>query len=252
MVALLKGKDESLRRQALETLAAIGPGTAEVSVVVQAMKGGDAEMRRLALMALGKAGANAKAAVPELFALLKSNDKELRKQVLQALENIRPDRKESKEPLLDLMKAGDKEVGLSAARALINIGEGKATVGFLTGTLKSGSVDEKKASAQVLGLVGADAKPAVDELLNALEKDDARQEAADALVKIGKGAVLKMCKRLVGTDTDKARAILIDSLERIGVWNTDVAGALDAIYRFDRVAEHKKAAERVYKKLAGK
>ena len=56
LAALMKEKDETLRRQALDALGAIGPDAAQLSLIVQTIKSGDADTRRLALAALARAG----------------------------------------------------------------------------------------------------------------------------------------------------------------------------------------------------
>src|SRR5262249_26335634 len=153
----------------------------------QVIKTKEGEVRRLALQALTRAGADAKPALPEVIALLKQKDRTVRIQALQALESIGPE-KQHADDLRELLKGSDKEVSMTAIRALVKIGQGKSTIPYLISWLKSGPVDQRKLAAQTLAVMGSDAKPAVKELLNALEDETLRGDALGALVKVGKGA----------------------------------------------------------------
>jgi HEAT repeat protein len=176
--------------------------SADVDVLVQQLKTGDADQRRGAAKSLYELGPEAKDAVPDLAQALKDKDLFVRRFAAQALGEVGPDAAKQAVPALKaVLSDSKKEVVEAAATALGKMGtEGITTLTDLIKDKKQ-DVNVKKLAVQGLGKAGPGAKEAVPALIDVVKdsgapekgkKDmagaDLRVEAADALGDIGKDA----------------------------------------------------------------
>src|SRR5262249_38729620 len=85
--------------------------------------------------------------------------------------------------LLSLMDGPDEEVALAAAEAVWTMDRRKDVLPYFTRALKSKSLSHRQRAIRYLNYMGADAKPAVSELVAACSDRDAsvRREAYQTL-----------------------------------------------------------------------
>jgi HEAT repeat protein len=208
----LKSKRPEVRTFAVTTLGDLGPDA--VPALIEALDDTEPEVRKLAVVALDKIGA--KDAVPRLAALLdKDNDQDSRHAIVLALGRRGPDaaaavpalgrvlerdhilRGEAAmalgavgpaaKPAVPLLITGlaDQEVGDAAALALARIG--KPAVPALAAALTDWNRGVRFRAVTVLGQIGPDAQAAVGELAKRANKDrsvEVKQAARSALRKI--------------------------------------------------------------------
>jgi HEAT repeat protein len=253
---VFKEKDESLRRQAMTTIAAVGPEAKDVPVLTEALKDANAGIRKLAADALITMGAEAKDVIPKLVSNLKKGNKEARLESLRVLQAVGSGSKEASSALAEALKDSDAAVSMAAAQALLKLGDDKTALNhFLTG-IKSKSSDERRAAAAALAALGPDARPALPELVKAVDDDQARGPAIEALIKIGQDAAGPMCQKLVSAKSGRARLALIEALPRIYYDTPDIQRAvvqnLDNVAARDPVLENRQAAQSAAKKLREK
>lgn len=80
----------SYKRDAMERLAEMGPyGAKALSAVVKELKSDEADVRELAVIAIGKMGPDAKSAIPKLKAMLNDSDRLLVQAVEESLQNLK-------------------------------------------------------------------------------------------------------------------------------------------------------------------
>jgi HEAT repeat protein len=193
-------------------LSVIKPIPPKIQLLISALRSEDSGVRRQAVEALGKIGADAKAAVLALIMVLKDKYEliEVREQAAAALGKIGPAAKAAVPALIMVLK--DKyeliEVREQAAAALGKIGPAaKAAVPALIKVLKENyeSIEVREQAEAVLGKIGPAAKAAVPALIRVLkdkyELTEVREQAATALVKIGSEAAPALIELLKGDDS---------------------------------------------------
>jgi HEAT repeat protein len=222
----LKNKSISVRDFAARALEHIGPGAEKaVPALTVALKDPEALVRMTSVWALDAIGPGAKAAVPALKELTRDKDLAFRMRATQALWSVerQPDLPlriyqealRSKDPqergfaAIGLGRMGshaakevptlkrflqDKDVRLHAAEALWRI-ESKPAITFdvLIPALRDPDPSTRGYVARLLGEMGAQAKPAIPDLLRATgdEEWSVRSDAATALKKIDPKALPK-------------------------------------------------------------
>ncbi len=179
-----------MKKLLLAALALLGLAcaghAADVDGLVKQLKSPDADMRRAAAKALGEAGPDAKPAITALAHALSDKDLFVRRFAAQALGEIGPDARSAVKPLSETLKDPKKEVVEAAATALGKIGAAEP-LAALVGDTRREAAPRRKA-IEALGLMKADARPAVPALTKALKDKDLRIEAAEALGEIGPDA----------------------------------------------------------------
>jgi len=217
LVAALADKEDLVAKAAGETLGKLG-GPA-VNPLVEALKDGNPVVRRYATMALKEIGAKAKNAVPMLIDALHDQDVATRQFAALALNEIGPDAKAATIDLVyAMLRDKDKDVRNNSALALLRVNPdpsvaapafrqglrdklavgvtdcavegltklGAAGVPELSNALKDQDNDVRRRAAEILGKLGAAAKPAVPALKAAANDADpavkaAAQKALDAI-----------------------------------------------------------------------
>ena len=207
--------------------------SSEVASLINQLRNGSAEARRDAANALGRIGAAAKDAIPQLVVSLNDPDKNVRLAAAYALSQIRV--KEAVPHLVDLLKDPDKDVHLAAVVALGQIGAAawlvvpppvdllndfKVAVPQLVVSLNDPDRGVRRAAADALGHIGPGAKAAVPPLVDLLKDPDKdlRRAAVVALGRIGaaaKAAVPQLVVSLNAPDMD-VRLAAADALGHIG------------------------------------
>jgi HEAT repeat protein len=156
LVAALKDTNEDVRNAAVNSLAAAGPDA--VGPLIQAFRNRDAEVRRLAAVALGNQGPlkgpEAKDAVRDLTILLKDKDPGVRRAAVVALGASQPKDEAAASALIDLLRDKDADVRVAVLDALPRIDSalridhepgGKIAIPVLVAALK----DDSAASVRV-------------------------------------------------------------------------------------------------------
>jgi HEAT repeat protein/S1-C subfamily serine protease len=257
LLRVFRDGDETveLRLQALKALGQLGipPDVGDIPFLEKSLKLPDPEMRQLAVEGLGRLGEGAKPALPLLLGALKASDKATRMAAIRAIGAVGPEAKKATPALVQALKDADFEIGICAAAALIRVGEANEAVPFLRQALKNPGGDLRNKACMLLAGLGADAKSATNELIQALDDGDVRSAATEALVKIGKPAAEAISKKVAKTvRNDQARLACIEVLGRIGYASKNVVAALRILHANDPQAENRQAALRVLQKLRGK
>jgi HEAT repeat protein len=217
----MQNRDESTRFDAQSALQALGPKAARsVDRLVGWLKGPDAARRDLALNTLSSVGRDSPKALSALVVLLKSTeDPNVRRSVayaltafqdrgaaelikvvddpaysridvVAALRQLRLRAKAAREPLVKCLDDKDRAVAVAAALALATIDpKNEAVVPVLVEGVRSSDREIRSQAVMALGQLGPLAKSAVPEVIRALQTQDTRYAALDALARIGPDAV---------------------------------------------------------------
>jgi HEAT repeat protein len=189
----LKGEDDPLRRFASPSLVAIAPeDPAVLTGIVAAMKDANyPQGRYAAVTALSTLGPRAKAAVPDLVAVVRSGDapNNLREAATGALGAVGQEAKAAVPPLLEVLKDAKQPevVRCGVARNLGRFGvEAKPAVPVFTELLRDERVSAELAAALVngLGALGKDGVPALGQAVNQ-GNSLSRRIAINQLVELG-------------------------------------------------------------------
>jgi HEAT repeat protein/DNA-directed RNA polymerase subunit RPC12/RpoP len=252
LAGALDDTNVDVRLYAVEALSKMGADAqAGAPVLVKALRDTDARVRQNAALALGKIGAAAREqAVPALADVLKDKDKSVRVAAAESLTAGFYQRPGDAPKLLELLKHDEPEVRAQAARGLGRLGRsanaaappltaaaqdkepavrqaalealpnvtppGKELVALLQKALKDSDNEVRKAAIDGLGKCGAEAKPAVPGIADALKEADLRKNAIAALTKLGPNA-------------REAAPALADLLGDVD-WRAPAAGAIAAVH----------------------
>lgn len=208
LVQALMDNDSSVRCRAAQALGRIGPPPKEVrSVLVRALKDENKYVRIYAASALAgiDPALTAKAVLPVLLESLRHRGRPgdqtwlVRLRAAQALARIGPDAKGAIPALRKALKDEKEQVRTHAASALAGIEPALTAEAVLPvliellehpGPWGGQGWCVRFRAAEALGRIGADAKPAIPALREALTDDheDVREAAAEALGKIAPAA----------------------------------------------------------------
>jgi HEAT repeat protein len=152
---------------------------ADVDALINQLKDKDNDARRAAAKALAEAGGDAKAAAPALVAALKDKDMFVRRFAAMALGEIGADPRDAVPGLKMALDDKKREVQEAAAAALGKMG-GEA-VGPLTKVVEDDKrePDVRRKAVESLGMIGAEARPAVKTLLDALKGGGGKKKMAN-------------------------------------------------------------------------
>src|SRR5262249_17757636 len=147
-----------------------------VPALLKLLEKTDRRLAEDAMEALGRIGPEAKAAVPLLTARLKDKDESTRARAAQALGQIGPDAKKALPDLKKLLTDERERVRVWAAVAVVRItGDSKSHFPALLELWKEDSGEEgpfagwvRSDLAKAFELLGVQARPALDLLLDAL------------------------------------------------------------------------------------
>ncbi len=166
----------------------------------------DKQVRREAALKLGKMGATAKGAVPDLIKALSDSDRQVVSNALTALGNIGPAATEAIQPLIDAMGGGNRgkfrrfdgkqQILVHAADTLSRIGP--ESIPPLVKALQGDDVSKREGAAMALGEIGASAHDGIPALVTNLGHSDPEMQhaAADALAQIGPESVKPVTEAL--------------------------------------------------------
>jgi HEAT repeat protein len=187
----LEDKDPRVRVKVAEALWRIERPEPRVLLLVllDSLKEKDATVRINALVVLGRIGAGARTAVPDMIAALKDKEEDVRLEAVLALGQLGPAAKSAIPALLSSVQ-GDK-LGLLEPAVSVALGNiGTSAVTPLKKALTDKDVRLRRTGAFALGLIGPKARSAVGDLSAALEdpEPDVRALAAKALGRVGTAA----------------------------------------------------------------
>ena len=195
LIRLLDDEEEAVRGMAVEALRAIGPAAkAAVPALVKKLSDEEAEVRLAAANALKGLGPVAAEATPELAKALSGEDEDLRKAALEALAAIGPAAKPAAPELAKLLanKAVKPNVRANAAEVLGVIGAqareaSGALLDFLAEVRKpplSEQTGLRLAAVRALGRVGG-GEAVVTKLVEEAQKDPSGQVREEAIRALG-------------------------------------------------------------------
>jgi len=181
--------DQTLTRRgpvwALAGLALGSYGRAALPHVTPALKNQGTAECQAAMLAIYRAGKEARETVPELIAILQKNDPETRTYAINALLGIGPDAKDAVPELIKMLSCDDFHTQYWACRALGAIGpEARSATAELVRCLKSGVTSVRRNAAAALGQIGpAIGQQGAEALIEALSDpiQPVRQNAVVAL-----------------------------------------------------------------------
>jgi HEAT repeat protein len=184
-------------------------------------------------------GAGSADDVPGLVKVLKGNDQAARAEAAQELGLIGKPAKGAIPALLQAIQAPGAPVRVHAAEALVRIdpAQQQAGINSLIASLQDKRNEIRRAAAEALGHLGADAKAAVPPLIEALKDADAdvRWIAADALGQIGAEAKSAVPALVASLKDPAIRSIAVDALGGIGADAKDATGPLAELLKEDNV-----------------
>lgn len=185
LVERLHDPQEEVREAAIDSLARLAP--ASVAALIDLFGHPKSELRQRAARALGKAGAPAARAVPNLIAALPDADLKLSREIVAALAGIG---KPAVEPLIQSLSSAPPRGRPGAAEALGLIGADAApALPSLRERLKDPDSKLQQAARTAGRRIRARTRP-LAEMIAELKHEDAnaRAEAADELATLGPGA----------------------------------------------------------------
>lgn len=226
LVEALQDKDPRVQHEALTALEHLGPAAEKATPALkQILDKGPAALKLGAIHALGRIGHPAQSATDSLLTYAKGDDDQsLKVAAVLALVRIHPDKQERMDQAIPVLTAALSSKSSSIRDdAIAALGEiGKPAVAALTDLVKNPATDAMVASraASALGLVGADAAPAVGVLTAALDskQDKLQEQAARALGAIGPAAksAVPALKGLLASKLPGVRANAADALGMLG------------------------------------
>jgi HEAT repeat protein len=190
LVDALTAPDANRRLWAVSVLTEKGPqAKAAVPNLIAVLKQDETVIVRAgAAYALGKMGAEARSACPVLITALTDPAARVRTAAALALGLIGPEAHGAGPALAAALKDEEREVAESAATALGNLGqEAETAVPLLTAAAKQKNLVLRRRAVNVLARIGPAARPATPVLLEAFSDRDPvlRREAGWALVSLG-------------------------------------------------------------------
>jgi HEAT repeat protein len=222
-----------VRAEAVVALGRIGAPAAPAGPELVAVLSGDAdEARKRAAVAVGLVRAEATLAVPSLTAALHDPTPEVRAAAAAALGEYGEAAAEAVPVLVALLQDREEEVRSAAAAAVNKIGVlcDESTRVLVEGLASEDTVTRAR-TAEALGVIGEAAEVAAPALVEALEDDNdrVRATAVEALGKMGEAvadlAVPKLV-RLLRDEDSWVRALAAEAIGQMGEAAEDAAPAL--------------------------
>ena len=195
LIDTLKVKDPLIRSSAIRALGEIGPkARAAMPLLIKGLEEQELFVTNATIEALGQMGTAAKAAVPHLAKIVNGEEPINAGNALMTLGALGRDAKDDVPAIARALRHPNKNVRANAISALGQIGPlAKPAVPELVKTLAKALTDNDREVrdhiTRTLGTIGPEAKVAVPTLIKILEDPDeeARLDAAEALVEIGSG-----------------------------------------------------------------
>lgn len=248
----LQDRNAQVSRNAARALVGLGPVEGRLPALLDGLQSADPEVVQITAAALAHEGRFKKADVPALIAALASPKADVRLFAAEALEKIGPDAKRAGPELQRLLEDPDERVRRQATAALGKIGRNAvSSVKALAASLHDKNPTVRKNAAAALGELGPDARPAVADLMKSLKDAAIKEDAAAALVKIGRGAVADLLEVLDGTDYD-LRLTVLDILGRMGPEAQDAVATLATIAKTHKFPSIREAARKALARIQEK
>jgi HEAT repeat protein len=225
--------DTAVANEAAASLARIG--RAGVPYLVGALKHERAAVRQRAAAALARIGPEARSAAPALLMALKDDSAPVRAVTAHALGEVVGDPRLVVPALCLAFGDAAPEVKKQAGLTLVSLGED--AVPALRDGLKSPIAAMRRDIAQVLGMIGADAKAAAGDLALLLKDTDpqVRSTAAEALSMMGREVQAVMPALLQAMRQEKRFEVQRSLLQAITlVGSRDLPGFIKAVREVDR------------------
>jgi len=186
--ALKSGKQSSLRVAAATRLGELRSIEA-IPTLIETANEGTTETQHATIVALGKMGAQAGAALPTLFTLYgKVEDDETRNAIRQACEQIVPSAKEASPELVKALKEGSDQQRLLALELLGLLDDPKEGEMLLAGLLESKTPALRLRAAMALQQRGQNSPAATAILLETLKDEQENHEVTNVLYQMGQRA----------------------------------------------------------------
>lgn len=190
LVKLLEGPAKGLQGEAIEALGRIGPDAKDA---VKALRRAaevykEEQPRSLIVLALARIEPD-KAVIDELAGFLKSQDRVTRWEMVEVLGGLGGKAKAAVPEVRRLLDEADPTLRAQAVAALWLITQDATLLGELQKRLRSEDIHARRHAAALVGeLAGADAGPAVGDLVRMIWDDPADAGAIEALGRVGPAA----------------------------------------------------------------
>jgi HEAT repeat protein len=213
----------AVRLQALVALGRIGPRAVEaVGDVIERLKSGTDQERRLAADALGQLHASPETAIPELIAATRDTTAPVRAAAATAIGQFREHAGDAGIVLVGLLDDSEEEVRDAATAAISLIGtlDDMATRA-LQDKLAHPDNLRRAQTAEALGEMGEAASRAAPALVQSLtdENDLVRGKAAEALGRIGAsaaGVAVSALAKSLGDEDNQVKLLAAEALGQMG------------------------------------
>lgn len=245
LIENLKSMTKMFPHPTLVTIGKIGPDAKPaIPALIELLKNGDSTFTNDTMNALGEIGPEAKVAVPTIMTFLENKSEFSRASAVRALGKIGPEAKAAVPALRKRLEDESKSVRAWAAFALVRVAGDKSGVPMLLELWKEDDGEPFRSArydiAQALGLLGNQARPARDLLLEAVldvkTPLGVREQVARTLGQMSEDAEV-IVPKLVGLLEEKSEGVH-------RVWNCEMA-----IEALSRLGPKAKAAVPVLRKL---
>lgn len=253
LIRALKDTEREARGNAIQALEKIGLNEEGVLALIETTRNEDPETAGSAAAVLGKPGRLGKGQVPALVEALKSGKPNAKSFAVSALGALGPDAERAVPALLATLKDKDEKTRQGSALALGKIGaKAWSAAADLGNALEDQDPGVRKNACIALGQLGAEARRMVPKLIRAFRDKDLHNEAAVALVKIGKDSIPDLVETLEGEKNFEVRLEYIDLLAKFGNEGEGAIPALTAVSMNDRFPGVRKAAKDALEKIQRK
>lgn len=243
LAEFLKSENFFLRSFVLQQFARFGrKGAPAVESVVPLLDDKDPDIRYMATMVLSALGPAAKDAMPALAAKLADADLDVRRNATTALRAIGPFAADATPALAQNLMDMDDPYRREVIATLAIIGPGaRGAVPDLIQCFKKATDDRERLLAiQAFELIGPDAKAAVPELIAAIQNQEIRRQAIDALGIIGDASPDVVKALIAGLKNDRMhiRVASARALARMGPKAKDAVEPLKAFGQLSKQGEN--------------
>lgn len=225
----------AVRTQAARSLGRIGAPAEEAAPdLIALLKDADETVRCEAAESLGKIKGSEAAAVDALIGLLQDPTSSVKASAARALGALREAAAPAVPALVPLLQDQDDSVRTAAAEAIARVGSlNEAATDSLVEGLASPDNVVRAQTAQALGTIGVSAQEAAPALVEALTdpNDRVRAKAARALGKIGEGAADVAVPSLVRALRDQDNWVSALAAEALGQMGDSADEAVPALMR---------------------
>ncbi|MCE9554471.1 MAG: HEAT repeat domain-containing protein [Planctomycetes bacterium] len=173
LISALKDSDDQVRKTAIVSLGKAGDqAKPAVGALVTTLNDEDADIRGATALALARIGDTSEPVVSGLIARLKDSDRDVRSAAALSLSRLGPGAKAAVRPLAELADENDKHLQIYAQCALAVLNDDpQPHIGAVAQCLSDPKVEVRGDAAFALGELGSRAKSAVPLLTRALKDE---------------------------------------------------------------------------------